>query len=160
MKKYLKNISNFSFGSTSALTTNISIVIGLGSGNVSKIAIIGSLLVIALADNISDSLGVHMFKESEAAGFKESFKFMVGNFTARLLISLTFVFIILIFPMLEAQIITFIWGVLLLSILSYLIACKNYSNPYKETLKHLAVSLTVIALSKLMGTMLLHNLKF
>jgi len=160
MKKHLMNLTNFSFGSTSAITTNISIVIGLGSGNISKIAIIGSLLVIAIADNISDSLGVHMYKESEACGLKESLISTIGNFSARLIISLSFVATIMIFSIEVAQIITLIWGLFLLGSLSYLIARRNKDNPLKEVVKHITVAVIVIALSRYFGTLLLRKFQF
>ena len=49
MKKSFGKITNFSFGSTSAIITNISLIIGLGSGHVPKSGIIGGLLIIGIA---------------------------------------------------------------------------------------------------------------
>jgi len=154
MRQHLKNLTNFSFGSTSAIVTNISIVVGLGSVTVSKIAIVGSLLVIAIADNISDSLGIHMYKESESCGLKESVISTLGNFTARLIISFSFIGIILLFPAGRAQIITLIWGLLLLTGLSYLIAKRNNDKPILEILKHIVVAVMVIAASRYVGLLL------
>ena len=154
MKEHLNKLSNISFGSTSGIITNISLVIGLGSGNVSKLAIIGSLLVIAIADNISDSLGVHMYKESEAAGLKESLISTIGNFLSRLVISFSFIGIIAFFPLDHAIIITVIWGLLLLSGLSYLIARRNQDKPGIEILKHIVVAIIVIAASRYVGILL------
>lgn len=64
-KKLIIPSSRFSFGSSSAIITNIALTIGLDTTVNAKSAIIGSLLVVALADNISDTLGMHMFQESE-----------------------------------------------------------------------------------------------
>ncbi|MCX5782704.1 MAG: hypothetical protein NT145_08440 [Elusimicrobia bacterium] len=154
MKKHLKELTNFSFGSTSGIITNMSLIIGLGASNLSKTAIIGSLLVIAVADNISDSLGVHMYKESESSGTKESVIATIGNFTARLIVSLSFVLIMLLFPIGKAEIITLVWGLLLLVGLSYLIARRNKDNPFIETTKHVVVALIVIAASRYAGSLI------
>ena len=154
MKEDLKKLTNISFGSTSGIITNISLVIGLGSVNVSKLAIIGSLLVIGIADNISDSLGIHMYKESESAGLKESLISTIGNFFSRLIISLSFIGIIAFFPMTQAIVITLIWGLVLLSGLSYLIAKNNLDKPFIEILKHIIVAVIVIAASRYVGILL------
>ena len=154
MKEHLSKLSNYSFGSTSGIITNISLVIGLGSVNVSKVAIIGSLLVIGVADNISDSLGVHMYKESEAAGLKESLISTIGNFMSRLVISLSFIGIIAFFSIEHAIIITMFWGLFLLSGLSYLIAKSNQDRPLLEIFKHIIVAIVVIAASRYVGVLL------
>jgi len=62
--------TKFSFGSTSAIITNVALIMGLNSAKDAKLAIIGSLLVIALADNVSDSFGIHMYQESEGLSQK------------------------------------------------------------------------------------------
>ena len=61
----LKKLSSYIFGSAAAIITNISLIVGLGSAETGKGPIIGALLTIAIADNISDSLGIHMYKEAE-----------------------------------------------------------------------------------------------
>lgn len=154
VKEEIKKLTTISFGSTSGIITNISLVIGLGSGNVSKLAIIGSLLVIGIADNISDSLGIHMYKESEAAGLKESLVSTIGNFLSRVLICFSFIAIIVFFPMNHAIIITLIWGLVLLAGLSYLIARNNLDRPLLEILKHIVVAVIVIAASRYVGILL------
>lgn len=151
MKEHLKKLTNFSFGSTSAIITNISIVIGLEAGEISRTAIIGGLLIIAIADNISDSLGIHMYKESEAIGTKETVISTIGNFTARLIISFSFVLIVLLFSIHTAVIITVLWGLFLLMGLSYLISRSNKDNPLTEMIKHLLVAVVVIISSKYAG---------
>ena len=59
----MTHLTRFSFGTTSAIVTSLAFVVGL-SGS-SKAAIVVSLLVFAVADNVSDSLGLHIFQESE-----------------------------------------------------------------------------------------------
>ena len=147
MSGLFKKLTNFSFGGTSAIITNISLIVGLNS----KSNIIGGLLVIALADNISDSLGIHIFQESETQHEASNLLSTVSNFTVRLLVSLTFILIILLLPIYSAQIVAVIWGVILLSSMTYLIARANKSDPIPEVVKHLAIAVVVIAASKFIG---------
>jgi len=65
MKKILRMIKlhNFSFGATSAVVTGLAIIVGLSAVHDAKIAIVSALLIIAIADNISDSFGIHIHQE-------------------------------------------------------------------------------------------------
>jgi vacuolar iron transporter family protein len=147
MPGLFKKLTNFSFGGTSAIITNISLIVGLNS----KSNIIGGLLVIALADNISDSLGIHIYQESETRRGSSNLLSTISNFTVRLLVSLTFILIILLLPIYPAQIIAVIWGIILLSFMTYLIARANKVNPIFEVVRHLAIAVVVIAASKFIG---------
>jgi hypothetical protein len=76
METDLKNLARsaqtrFSFGATSAIITNLGIITGLDTLTHPKLSIIGALLVIALADNLSDTFGIHIYQESEYLGTKE-----------------------------------------------------------------------------------------
>ena len=55
----------FSFGSTSAIVTSMGVIIGLGAATARTATIVSSLLIFAVADNISDSLSIHMYQEAE-----------------------------------------------------------------------------------------------
>jgi len=54
------HLRKFSFGASSAIVTSLAFIVGLSRNPNPRLAIIGSLLVIAVADNISDSLGIHI----------------------------------------------------------------------------------------------------
>jgi vacuolar iron transporter family protein len=155
MREHLKKLTNFTFGGASAIITNISLVVGLGTSSIPRSTIIGSLLIIAIADNISDSLGIHIYRESESVGFKDSFISTAGNFLTRLITSISFIFIVLAFPMKQAEVISIIWGMLLLGSISYLIAKKNNTGkPWMEIAKHLAIAAAVVIASKYIGTLI------
>jgi len=55
-----------SFGLTSGIITTLGLIVGLHSGTHSKLAVIGGILTIAMADALSDALGIHVSEESEA----------------------------------------------------------------------------------------------
>jgi len=62
MKPSLK--AGFSFGLTSGIITTLGLMVGLHSGTHSKIIVLGGILMIAIADAISDSLGMHISTEA------------------------------------------------------------------------------------------------
>jgi vacuolar iron transporter family protein len=145
------DINKFSIGAAAAITTSMGLIAGLTHGDSARIGIVTGLLVIAIADNISDSLGIHIYKESEGASKADIRSSTFGNFFVRLVLALTFVLIVLLLPSNLALIVSSIWGLVLLAVLSYLISQKKNTHPMKEIAWHLAIALFVIAVSKLVG---------
>jgi vacuolar iron transporter family protein len=144
-------MKNYIFGSTSAITTNICLIVGLGSTRASKLAILGALLTIALADNISDSLGIHMYQEAAGTKANQSFFALFLNFTARLFISSSFILIMFFAPSESVGFIAIVWGLLLLVMISYFIALQNQEKPLLEIGKHVLVASCVITASHFIG---------
>jgi VIT1/CCC1 family predicted Fe2+/Mn2+ transporter len=149
------NINKFSIGATAAITTSMGLIAGLTQGNNAKTGIITGLLIIAIVDNISDSLGIHIYKESEGASKQDINSFTYGNFVARLFLVFTFVLIVLLFSPYTAFIISSTWGLVLLAILSCLIAKSKKTSFLHEVVWHLSVALIVIIGSKLLGNLIL-----
>jgi len=149
------NVNKFSIGATAAITTSMGLIAGLTQGGDAKTGIITGLLIVAIADNVSDSLGIHIYKEAEGASRKEINAFTYGNFFIRLLIAFTFVLIILLFSSYAALVISSLWGLILLTILSYLIAKMKKTNSLREIAWHLFVALIVIIGSKFLGNLIL-----
>ncbi len=146
-----KEPKNYVFGSAAAIITNISLVVGLGSAQAGKGAILGGLLTIALADNISDSLGFHLYREAGISGEKLTLFSTVLNFTSRLLVSLSFVAIVLAFSVAHAITVAIVWGLFLLVLLSYLITRSNRKGSLLEIAKHVLVAVVVIFVSHQAG---------
>jgi vacuolar iron transporter family protein len=151
----MANINKFSIGATAAIITSMGLIAGLTQGGNAKTGIITGLLIIAIADNIADSLGIHIYKESEGASRQDINSFTYGNFLARLFIVSTFVLIVLLFSSYIALIISSLWGLFLLTILSYSIAKIKKTNSLREVVWHLLVALLVIIGSKLLGNLIL-----
>ena len=148
------NLTNYIFGSTAAIITNTSLIVGMGTAGTGKGPILGGLLTIALADNISDSLGIHMYKEAEGHGAKLSLLATVLNFTSRLLVSLSFVAIVLMLSISQAIPAAVVWGLLLLILISYLITRRNRASGASAVLemsRHVLVAVIVIAVSRYSG---------
>jgi len=145
------NLKNYIFGSTAAIITNISLIVGLGSARAGKGPILGSLLTIALTDNISDSLGIHLYKETEGLGNRLTALSTALNFTSRLLVSLSFIGIVVVCSLSQAIVVAIVWGLILLGLLSYLISRNNKVNSVREIIRHLVVAVAVIILSRVIG---------
>lgn len=147
MKKKLST-TKFSFGGTSGIITNMAIITGLNALSNAKISIIGSLLVVALADNISDTLGIHIYQESEGLTKKEVWITSFTNFLSRFLVCMGFIFIVYFLPIQTAVTVSIIYGLLVLSIISYLISIRKRVNPWLAIMEHILIAVLVIILSR------------
>jgi VIT1/CCC1 family predicted Fe2+/Mn2+ transporter len=144
-----------SFGSTAAIITSMGLIVGLDATTASTGALLGSILIAGLADNLTDSLSVHIYQESERLPESEAFRTTAINFIVRFSVSLTFILILVALPRLTAVRLTVIWGFFLLSGLSYLLGRARGVSPWSEIWKHGVVAVVVILISKAIGTWIL-----
>jgi len=145
-------------GGTAAIITSMGLIAGLNYGEHAKVSVLGGLLIIAIADNISDSFGIHVYKESETSDEKEVFSITIGNFLVRLLLSLSFVLLVILLPTNLVFYIATLWGLFLLTILSYYISKVKKASRLKEILLHLLVAILVVIASKYIGLIISKNL--
>jgi uncharacterized membrane protein len=144
------DLSKFSFGATSAVTSSLALMIGLNQLGVSKIGIVGALLVIAFADNIADSLGMHIYSESKSKGHPKLNT--ITNYLTRLGITLVMVAFVAILPLPYAIAASVILGLAILAALSYLIEKNRKLDPGRAVAEHLVVAILVLAASMLIGS--------
>ena len=144
----MKKISRIGFGGTAAIVTSMALITGLNAVGTGKSALITALLIAALADNLTDSLSIHIYQESERLDEREAFIGTLSNFTTRLLGSLSFVLIVVIFPPNVVVLGSIVWGMLLLGVLSYLLARERNIGILSEVIKHLVVAAAVLIISK------------
>ena len=148
-----------SYCSTAAIVTSMALVMGLDAAMASRSAIISALLVIAIADNLTDSLSIHIYQESEALESRKAFITTLANYAARLLVSFSFLPIVLL-PVSATMVMTcaIAWGMLLLSVITFALARKRNTAVIPELAKHLAIALLAILASRLIGTYISHIL--
>jgi VIT1/CCC1 family predicted Fe2+/Mn2+ transporter len=151
--------TKFSFGATSAIVTNLGIITGLDTLADSKLSIIAGILVVALADNIADSFGIHIYQESECIDSKEVWFSTLSNFFTRILVSFTFIILVAALPINLAVLFSICWGLALLSVMSYAIAKDRKVNPYSEIFKHIVIAIFVIVLSHFVGRYIIGKLQ-
>jgi hypothetical protein len=94
----------YSYGSTAAIVTSVGLIVGFGAALVPRSAVVSGLLIISVADNISDSLSIHIYQESGKLEASAALRGTLTNFAARFLVVLSFVGIVLMFPRRTAQV--------------------------------------------------------
>jgi hypothetical protein len=143
----MPQLTKYSFGATSAIITCLAFIISLGKITNAKYTIIGSLLVIAIADNISDSLGIHIYQESDLKKSEIVRSSTFFNFITRFFVIFIFILLIFFLPLFYASVLSIIWGISLLIVLSYYIAKVQKINPYKAILEHVGIAVLVVIVS-------------
>ena len=152
--KMPKDPSKFSFGATSSTVTSLGIIFGLLTSVNPQASVIGSLLVIAVADNIADSLGIHIYRESTATKQENTRMFTISNFITRFGITLTFVVFFVVFPIDYAAVFCTVMGIGILVFLSYLIGVQRKTSIVKEVAIHLGIAIPVIVISHFLGQLI------
>ena len=150
MKESLR--TGISFGLTSAVITTLGLMVGLHSGTHSKIVVLAGILTIAIADAFSDALGIHV---SEEADNKHTTKHIwaatISTFLAKFLFAMTFVVPVVLFSLSTAIVISLIWGLSILTLLSYIIAKSQSEPPWKIVGEHLMIAIAVITITHWVG---------
>lgn len=140
-------LTRYSFGATSAIVTSLAFIVSFSGSAQPQVAIIGSLLVMAVADNITDSLGIHVFQESDMKGSGVVNSSTFSNFATRLVLVFSFIAIVYVLPIGVAVPAAVTWGISILAALSYLIAKEQGTSPATAILQHVATAALVVASS-------------
>lgn len=152
MKCSLKK--GFSFGLTSGIITTLGLIVGLNSGTHSNVAIIAGVFVIAVADAMSDAMGMHISEECiNTNTTQQVWASTAATFCAKFFFALTFVVPILLLPLTLAIIVSVIWGVFLIALFSFFIAKQQGANPLKVIFEHVALTIAVVILTNYIGVL-------
>lgn len=142
------------FGLTSGIITTLGMIVGLGASTQSQAAVIGGIFIIAIADALSDALGVHVSEEAENQhSQKEIWESTAATFCSKFVFALTFIAPVLLFPLTTAIIVSIIWGLSLIILFSYYIARQQKEvTPFSVILEHLVIAVTVIIITHFVGS--------
>ncbi|MCD6134739.1 MAG: hypothetical protein J7J25_04440 [Candidatus Omnitrophica bacterium] len=144
-----------SFGLNSAVITTLALMIGLAYGSGSKAIAIGGVLIVAIADALSDALGIHLSEESENRHTdKEIWQATFSTFFAKFIVAVTFVIPLFLFPLLMAAWINILWGIALLFIFNIYLAHQEGKNPLGVVGEHMAVGALAVGVSILLARMI------
>lgn len=144
--------TGLSFGLTSGVITAMGLMVGLHSGTHSRLVIIGGLLTIAIADGLSDALGIHVSEEAENVHTeKQIWISTIATFFSKFTMALTFLVPFFFFELPTAIIVSVIWGLSVMAVLSYKIAARRGIKPWKVILEHLVIALLVIVVTHFVG---------
>ena len=144
--------TGISFGLTSGVITTLGLMVGLHSGTHSRAIVIGGILTIAIADAMSDALGIHVSEESKnSAPMSQIWEATLATFTAKFVVSATFIVPVVFAPLDQAIVISVAWGLLLLTVLSVFVAREQAIAPWKVIGEHLLIALCVVAMTHVVG---------
>lgn len=151
----MSTLTQLSYGGTAAIVTGMGVIVGFDSATASRSTLVGSLMLIAVADNLADSLAIHAYQESEKLAPTQAFRSTVTNFLARFVVAASFVVLVVTLPAGRLTPAILAWGMLLLGTLTYFVARDRGVAPLPEVVKHLAVAVVVIAASRAIGMWIL-----
>lgn len=144
--------TGISFGLTSGVITTLGLMVGLHSGTHSRAVVISGILTIAIADAMSDALGIHVSEESKTSvPVSQVWEATLATFAAKFVVSATFVIPVIFAPLDQAIVISVAWGLLLLTVLSFFVARAQAIAPWKVIGEHLLIALCVVAMTHAVG---------
>lgn len=150
-------ITGISFGMTTAVITSLGMIAGMYSATSSKLAVVAGIVVMAIADGLSDAISLHTAEEAEVENGmskhtpKEIWLTTLFAFLSVSGFTLTFTIPVLIFPLEKATFVAIAWGMLLLVLLNYYIAKTKKENPVKLIAEHILLAMFVIIVSYVVG---------
>ena len=155
MKKVLKNkgaCTGIFFGATSGVITTVGLIAGLHAGTQSLVAVLGGIFVVAVADSMSDALGIHLAQEADPESTDEHvWAATIWTFVTKLCVALSFAVPLFLLPLQVAVAVSIVWGLFVITILSVYLARLQQASVLPVVLEHLAITIVVIAISYFIG---------
>lgn len=140
------------FGATSGVITTLGLIAGLNAGTHSIAAVLGGIFVIAVADAMSDALGIHLAEEADPESTAERiWAATISTFLNKLVFALSFAVPLLLLPLEQAVIASIVWGMLVIIVLSYFIARAQQASAVAIIAEHLGIALLVVVISHFIG---------
>lgn len=144
-----------SFGLTSGIITTLGLMVGLNSGTHEKLAVLGGILTIAIADAMSDAFGIHIAEESENVHTtREIWEATASTFFYKFIFAMTFVVPILLFELETAVKIGVVWGLLVLSVYSFFMNTNKEMSRWRVVGEHLLAGIVVIVVTHFAGLLI------
>ncbi len=140
------------FGATSGVITTLGLLTGLYAGTGAVTAVLGGILVIAVADSMSDALGIHLAEEADPnTTSAHVWSATISTFVAKFVFAISFAVPLLLLPLRTAVIASVVWGMSVITVLSYFLAKSAQERPLPIILEHLGIAMLVVLLSHLIG---------
>ena len=142
-----------SFGLTSGTITTLGLMIGLYSGTNLKSVVLGGILTIAIADSMSDALGIHISQESDKRNsIKEVWQATISTLVVKFFYSSLYILPVIFLPLKTAIIISIMIGYLVLILLSYHVAKQQKENSPKIIGEHVLIMTLVVLFTFYFGS--------
>lgn len=140
------------FGATSGVITTIGLIAGLNAGTRSLVAVLGGILVVAVADALSDAMGIHLAQEADPDSTHDHvWAATVWTFVTKLVVASTFALPLIWFPLQLAVAVAVGWGLLVITLLSAYLARVQNTRMLPVITEHLLITIVVVAVSHYIG---------
>jgi len=140
------------FGATSGVITTVGLIVGLYAGTESVVAVLGGILVISVADAMSDALGIHLAQEADPDSTNEHI-WLATFFTlfTKFVVAISFAVPLMWLPLQTAVIVSIGWGLVIIALLSWFLARAQQNPVLPVVLEHLGIAIAVIVISYYIG---------
>jgi hypothetical protein len=140
------------FGVASGVITTLGLMVGLNSAEGSKLVVLGGIFTIAIADAMSDALGMHLSEEStNHKTHLEIWESTIYTFLSKLFVALSFAPAVLLINLDWAIMINIVWGAFLVSFASFKIAREQFNKARHVIMEHLLIMAVVVLIAHQVG---------
>lgn len=144
--------TGLSFGLTSGVITTLGLLVGLHAGTHSRTAVLGGILTIAVADALSDALGIHITEEANCRGSAvHVWESTIMTFAVKFISAASFAVPVVLFALEQAVYISIAWGLGLLALFSWIMARAQRLSPWSIVAEHLLIAVAVIVVTFFLG---------
>jgi len=144
--------TGITFGLTSAVITTLGLMVGLHSGTGKKFVVLAGILTIAIADAFSDALGIHIAEEAENVHTpKQIWVATIATFLTKFLFAMSFAVPVVLLNLSTAIIVSLIWGMSILALLSFVMARAQGKPPWVVICEHLMIAIVVVTVTHWVG---------
>jgi len=155
MKRIMQNKgarTGIFFGATSGVITTIGLITGLNAGTNSLVAVLGGILVVAVADAMSDALGIHIAQEADPDSTENHiWAATIWTFLTKFIVAMSFALPLIWLPLQTAVAVAVGWGLLVITLISAYLARMQRVAALPIVTEHLGIAIAVVAISHYIG---------
>ena len=140
------------FGTASGVITTLGLIFGLEATTGSKFVIIGGIVSIAIADALSDAMGIHISEEATSNNHRQIWETTAATFLFKFFVALTFLIPVLLMELKTAILVDLVWGISILIGLSFKLAKMKDENPWASVFEHTSIAIAVVLITKVVGS--------
>ena len=148
--RYLR--TGLSFGLASGAITTLGLIVGLSSGTNNRNVVLAGILTIAIADALSDAVGIHLSVESNQDSTPQQIWIStISTFLSKFIFALSFVVPFVFLILQDALWVSIIWGFTLVIAISVYLARANNEPIWKPVCEHVLITALVVILTNYVG---------
>ena len=146
-------LSGLGFGLTSGVLTTLGLMVGLNAGTSSRAAVAAGIATIAIADALSDALGVRVSQEAGGADRASALLAAASTLLAKMVFGLTFLVPVLVLPLNVAVGVSVAWGLSVIFIFAWAVAHWRGRRSWLTAFEHVGAAVVVLAASQAAGSL-------